>query len=207
MGKNRRKEWEDAIRLMTDEELAFVCGHPDGYYPGFYKMVMERGWYSWNAPYHIPENKAMMNAIIDILNELGCQCDYDDEFDELCVFYHGSNFSVSISDDFEYIKIIDNSWKSMNLDDSVGMEKIIYAINRTNIWSSVTIAYILDREEQTMEVFSFSNIPYFPNRAYLEKSLHSKLLNMLSSHELLDYFLQEEAGISIQQGYSDGIAS
>ena len=207
MGKNRRKEWEDAISLMTDEELDFVWGHPDGYYPGFYKMVRERGCYSWNAPYHVPENKAMMNAIIGILNEQGCQCKYDDEFDELCFFYHGSNFSIRFDEDFEYIKIIDNSWKKLRLDDSDGVEKKIYAINRANIWSSVTIAYILDMEERTMEVFSSSNIPYFPNRAYLKKFLNSKLLNMLSSHDLVDYFLQEEAENAIQQGFSDSIAS
>lgn len=207
MGKDRRKEWEEAVNLMTDDELDFVLEHPDGYYRGFYLMALDKASENRHYPYLIPENKAMMNAIIGILEGLGCQCEYDDEFDELCFFYHGSNFSIRFDEDFEYIKIIDNSWKKMSLDDSDGVEEKIYAINRANIWSSVTIAYILGMEERTMEIYSSSNIPYFPNRAYLKKFLHSKLLNMLSTHDLVDYFLQEEVENSILQGFSDSIAS
>lgn len=39
MDKNkRRKEWEAALDLMT-EELDFITEHPVGYYPSFYEMA------------------------------------------------------------------------------------------------------------------------------------------------------------------------
>ena len=76
------------------------------------------------------------------------------------------------------------------------------AINKANVGISVNIVYIIDKEEQMMDIYGSSFIPYFPNMTYLRKYLHHILVDMMSSHDLVDHFLQEEEDMSIVQSFS-----
>jgi hypothetical protein len=200
MGKNKHQtEWERAINLMTDEELQFIREHEIGYDPGFLDLVWEKKLGDVSS--YIPENKAMMDAIINILGNLGCQCEICED-DEIYFCYHTSEFSIRFDENFDYIKIIDNSWKTVDLNDSEATLKMSIAINRANAWHNVTIAFIIDEEEHVMDVFSSSNMPYFPNYTYLKKFLHNKLVELLSSHNLVDRFLQDEEEMAIEESFS-----
>ena len=35
MISKRHKEWEEALNLMSRDELEFIIEHPEGYYPTF----------------------------------------------------------------------------------------------------------------------------------------------------------------------------
>ncbi len=202
MDKNKRqREWEDALNLMTEEELQFIREHPVGYYQNFVKMATKKAWEIIDDPYPIPENEAVMNAILHILGEMGCQCEIDED-DEIFFCCQGAEFSIRFDEEFEYIKIVDNSWKKVNLNDSETVLKMTLAINRANIWNNVTIAYIIDKEEEMLDIFSSSSIPYFPNMTYLKKFVHNKLVEMLSSHDLVNRFLQEEKEFAINESFS-----
>ena len=82
------------------------------------------------------------------------------------------------------------------------VENMRFAINRANVFNSVTISYIIDSEEGVMELHSSSNIPYFPNMAYLQKSLKNKLCEMLSTHDLVAYYLQKAEDYSLEEAFS-----
>lgn len=199
MKKKNLTEWERAINLMTEEELQFIIQHQVGYYPGFLEMVREKRWN--DDPYSVSENEAMMDAVLHILGEMGCQCEID-ENDEILFWCQGAEFSIRFDEKFEYIKIFDNSWKQVNLNDAEAVFNMVLAINKANIWHNVTIGYIFDSEERLLDIFSSSSIPYFPNMTYLKKFLHNKLVEMLSSHDLVDRFLQEEEEVEIEDYFS-----
>lgn len=201
MAKKRKcqTEWERAIDLMTEDELQFIIQHREGYDPDFLELVFEKRWdYD---PFSVSENKAMMGAIINILGKLGCQCEIDKD-DEIFFCCQGAEFSISFDENFDYIKIIDNSWKTVDLKDSDATLKMALAINKANIWNHVTIGYIFDAEEGVLDIFGSSSIPYFPNYTYLKKFLHNILVDMLSSHDLVDHFLQEQEEMAIEESYS-----
>ena len=102
MNKNKRqREWEDALNLMTEDELQFIREHPVGYYQNFVKMATEKAWEMIDDPYPIPEKQAMTNAIINILEELGSQCGINDD-NEICFICHGANYTIRIDKDYDY---------------------------------------------------------------------------------------------------------
>lgn len=199
MEKNKRKrEWEDALDLMTEEELHFVIEHQAGYYPSFVEMARTKIARILDEPYHISEKEAMRNAIINILGEVGSYCGVNED-DEIFFVFQDAEFSIRFDTQYNYIEIFDNSWKKINLNNSVTALKVVETINKANIYHRVTISFIMDEEEQVMEIFNSSNIPYFTNLTYLKKSLLIKLSDMLDSHDFVDYYLKEDEGFSINQ--------
>lgn len=196
---NLIKEWERAINLMTDEELQFIVEHQVGYCQNFLKMVWDKKMD--DDPYSISENKAMMDAIIYLLEEMGGQCEINED-DEISFFYQGAEYSISFDKQFDYIDIIDNSWKKVSLNVPGVFEKMVLAINSANVGNSVNIAYIIDKEEEVMDIYGSSFIPYFPNMTYLRKYLHHILVDMMSSHDFVDYYFKEEEDKSIVQSFS-----
>lgn len=192
MEKDKRKrEWEDALNLMTEDELYFVIEHQEGYYPSFVKMAWKKIDRMLDELYHISEKEAMMNAIINILEEMGSYCRVN-ENDEIFFVFRGAEFSIRFDTQYNYIEILDNSWKKIHLNDSVTAQKVAETINKANIFHSVTIFYLTDEEEQVMEIIGSSNIPYFTNLTYLKNSLLIKLSDMLDSHDFVDYYLKED---------------
>lgn len=192
MEKDKRKrEWEDALNLMTEDELYFVIEHQEGYYPSFVKMAWKKIDRMLDEPYPISEKEAMMNAIINILEEMGSYCRVN-ENEEIFFVFLGAEFSIRFDTQYNYIEILDNSWKKIHLNDSVTAQKVAETINKANIFHSVTIFYLTDEEEQVMEIIGSSNIPYFTNLTYLKNSLLIKLSDMLDSHDFVDYYLKED---------------
>ena len=192
MKKNKLlPEWEDALNLMTEDELYFVIEHQEGYYPSFVKMAWKKIDRMLDEPYPISEKEAMMNAIINILEEMGSYCRVN-ENDEIFFVFRGAEFSIRFDTQYNYIEILDNSWKKIHLNDSVTAQKVAETINKANIFHSVTIFYLTDEEEQVMEIIGSSNIPYFTNLTYLKNSLLIKLSDMLDSHDFVDYYLKED---------------
>ena len=60
MEKDKRKrEWEDALNLMTEDELYFVIEHQEGYYPSFVKMAWKKIDRMLDEPYPIYEKEAI----------------------------------------------------------------------------------------------------------------------------------------------------
>lgn len=207
MEKNKRKrEWEEALDLMTEEELHFVIEHQAGYYPSFVEMARTKIARMLDEPYHISEKEAMRNAIINILGEVGSYCGVNEE-DEIFFVFQGVEFSIRFDTQYNYIEIFDNSWKKINLNNSVTALKVAETINKANIYHRVTISFIIDEEEQVMEIFSSSNIPYFTNLTYLKKSLLIKLSDMLDSHDFVDYYFKEDEGFSINQSITKHTAN
>jgi hypothetical protein len=190
---------------MTEDELYFVIEHQEGYYPSFVKMAWKKIDRMLDEPYPISEKEAMMNAIINILEEMGSYCRVN-ENDEIFFVFRGAEFSIRFDTQYNYIEILDNSWKKIHLNDSVTAQKVAETINKANIFHSVTIFYLTDEEEQVMEIIGSSNIPYFTNLTYLKNSLIIKLSDMLDSHDFVDYYLEDE-DFSINQSRSKHTAS
>ena len=207
MEKNKRKrEWEDALNLMTEEELNFVMEHHAGYYPNFLKMAEARIWAIKDDPYADSEKQAMVNAITNILGEIGSYHRINQE-DEIVFVFQGADFSIRFDSHYNYIDIFDNSWKKIDLDCSNAVHRMKQAINKANIYHRLTMSYIIDEEEQVMEIYSASDIPYFTNQTYLKKNLLLKLSDMLESHAFVDYYLRENECISMNQPISTNTAN
>lgn len=207
MQKNKRKrEWEDALNLMTEDELYFVLEHQAGYYPSFVEMARTRFLEMKDEPYSISEKEAMMNTIITILEEMGSYCGVNKD-DEIFFVFRGAEFSIRFDTQYNYIEIFDNSWKKINLINFDTALKVVETINKAHVYHRVTICYIIDEEEQVMDIYSCSNIPYFTNQTYLKKSLLVKLSDMLDSHDFVEYYLQENEGFSINQSLSKHTAN
>ena len=132
----RRKEWEAALNLMSGEELDFIVEHPDGYYPSFYEMASLKQMEMMDNPYPVSEPQAMMHAIIHIIEELDCQF-ADNEDDEISFYCQGTALSIRFDKQYDYIDIVDRSWKTVRLSTSELVRKMLYAINRANIWYGV----------------------------------------------------------------------
>ncbi len=199
MKKNkRREEWEDAINLMTKEEKGYILAHPVGYYKSFLNMVWSE---TADDPLSVYNTKVMINTIIHIIEGLGSRCRVNDE-NEICFYFQGADFAISFDDTTDYIIIVDNSWKVVKVNDFNILQKMIRVINRVNVGQSATMAYIIDEEEQVMDIFSHTNIPYYPNYTYLEKYLHNKLVDMVNAHELVAYYLQKEEDYSLEESIS-----
>lgn len=199
--KKNQTEWERAIDLMTEEELYFISTHQVGYHPDFLKLLWKKNRNWDDDPYPISEKEAMINAILYLLEDMGCQCEIDED-DEIYFFYQSAEFSLRFDEEYEYIKIIDNSWKKVNFNDAEAVYKMTLAINKANIWNNVTIGFIFDTEERVMDIFSSSHIPYFPNMTYLKKFLHNKLVEMFGTHDLVDRFLQELDELAMKESFS-----
>ena len=202
----RQKEWEDALNMMTEDELYYIFAHPVGYYPSFLKMANAKAWNMMDDPYPIAENKAMMNAIVNIIEGLGSPCEiYDNE--EISFCFKGADFSITFDKDFDYIEIIDNSWKNIDLNNFGLVERIKRAINGTNCRNSVTTAYIIDRGAKEMELYSYTSIPYFPNITYLKRFIEDKLYDLLGTHKLFDFHLKVEEEKEMENSFSQIISS
>lgn len=197
----RQREWEKALDLMTEEELEFVLAHPVGYYPSFLEMVSAKLWDLMEDPYSVAENKAMMNTIISIIEGLGSKCEIDED-DRINFCFSDADFSITFDKDFNYIEITDNSWKKIDIKNSKLMENTMLAVNKANIWNSVTIAYIIGEEENVVEIYSYTTIPYYPNYTYLKKFIESKLYDCLGTHKYYEYILKMEEEKGIRETYS-----
>ncbi len=193
--KKNYKEWEYALDMMTDEQLIYIYHHPVGYDPAFWEMAYEK---CAEGQYAVPVNDAMINAIIEILGQMGCQCEIDED-DEIFFSYKGSEFSIRFDEQLDYIIMADNNWKRISLNDSNKVNNAIPAINRTNIWHGVTTAYLFDDEEQVMEIYSTTNIPFHLDIDYLKKYIPSKLDVLLTAHQLMEYFQQERETASTDE--------
>ena len=105
MEKNKRKrEWEESLDLMTEEELHFVIEHQAGYYPSFVEMARTKIARMLDEPYHISEKEAMRNAIINILGEVGSYCEVNED-DEIFFVFQGAEFSIRFDTQYNYIEI------------------------------------------------------------------------------------------------------
>ena len=201
MKKNKHHdEWEHALNLMTEDELQFILEHPVGYYRSFLDMAWDAKFKIKQYPYCVPDDKAMINAIINILEDLGCECRVNEE-NELTFIYQGAGFYLKTDDCLDYIVFIDNSWKKVSLKNPDIVNKMKRAINKANICNTVTIAYIEDYEDGVMEIYSTSTIPYYPNYTYLYKYINNKLVDMLSNHHFVDNFLKQDEDESMIQAF------
>jgi len=198
----RQREWEDALNLMTEEEMEFILAHPVGHYPDFLEMVSAKLWDLMDDPYSVSENKAMLNAIVNIIEGLGSKCEIDED-DRINFTFSDADFSITFDKNFNYIEIIDNSWKKIDIKNSSLMENTMLAVNKANIWNSVTIAYIIGEEENVVELFSFTTMPYYPNYAYLKKFIECKLYDCLGTHQYYDYLLKKEEEAEIRDIFSN----
>ncbi len=182
----QRREWRNALNLMTVEELLHIVHHQVGYDSTFIDMAYEE---LSNGPYAEIEQKAMSNSIFGILDDMGCTTRR--EGDAFIFRFQGEDYEIGIDDEFDHIVIRDNNWKTLKLKDEAKVNETILAINKTNIWNAVTIAYLVDLEDGVMEVFSLGKIPYFPDMDYLKKFIPKKLDEMQESHQLVDFFVRE----------------
>lgn len=200
--EERQRKWEEALDLMTEEEMEFILAHPVGHYPDFLKMISAKLRNLMEDPYSVSENKAMLNAIVNIIEDLGSKCEIGDD-DRINFTFSDADFTISFDRDFNYIEITDNSWKKIDIKNSSLIQNAMLAVNKANIWNSVTIAYIIGEEENVVEIYSYTTIPYYPNYTYLKKFIESKLYDCLGTHKYYDYILKKEEEAEIRDIFSN----
>lgn len=164
------------------------------------------------AEYNMDENmkklpiklQEMRDTVMSIMTELGCLCDVNDEGD-IDIHFHDSelypndvedylndwDFYISFDDQLHYIEIIE-LWKKVSLDDTDGIDKMLYAINSANLSSTVSTAYYINEEEQMMVVSCSTNMPYLPQEEYLKEFLPQKVIDIFCINKLIEEELEEE---------------
>lgn len=191
------KEWEESISKMGNKELQRYIADPEICYPEFLELAQ-------NRLKELEIEIKMRDAVIEILTEFGWQCEIDEDSyidfyltdtvaysEEAVSYFKEAEFFISFDAQFRYIEINECCWKIVKLDDVDEIERLKQAINNTNLAQSVTTSFLINEEEQTMEVCCSTNLPYLSNENYLKEYLDKKLNDIFCSNKLLDHFLEE----------------
>lgn len=190
------KEWEETINKMSYKELQWSIEDPN-YYREFKELAQNR--------LKELEIEKMRDSVIKILTGFGWQCEINEEgiivfymtdavpySDEAVSYFNDADFFISFDANFRYIEIHECCWKVVKLDEIDEVERLKLAINSANLAHNVTTSYLVNEDEQTMEVYCSANMPYLSDDSYLEEFLDKKLNDLFCTNLLLDHYLEEE---------------
>ena len=99
----------------------------------------------------------MRNLILEILKQIGCQPEIDQENESHVNFlYQGENFFISIENEC-LISFYDTWWGSLDLNNP-DIENLKEAINLTNLGNIPKVLYTINTEEQKLGVHSMYRV-------------------------------------------------
>lgn len=127
-------------------------------------------------------NNRTRDLVTNILKEIGCQPEVDDDND-ICFKYQNEDFFINADNRTAFI-IIWSNFGSLSLNDP-DINILKDAINQTNMDGRVTLAYFINNEENTITVYCKHYLPFVHEIPSIQEYLRSNLDNFFWTHQYL----------------------
>lgn len=145
-----------------------------------------------------------MESVFKILIDLGWECRLDEDgnivfclaetnpyTEEAKFYFDNADLFISYDDTSDYIEINECCWKTVKMDNYEVVERVRRAINDINVGACITTGYLVNEEEQLMEISCSTNIPYLNDELYLKEYIDKKLCDIFSYNRYLDHVLKK----------------
>ena len=132
------------------------------------------------------------DLFIEVLTKIGCQYQLGEGDDTRIFFaFQGENMFADASDESLYVVVWDTYWEHVELYDIDEVSKMRKAINNSNLNSSVTTVYTIDKEGSSMDVHSRSMFAFVPQMPSIENYLKAELGKFFRAHQLVGNEMQK----------------
>lgn len=132
------------------------------------------------------------DLFIEVLTKIGCQYQLGEGDDTRIFFaFQGENMFADASDESLYVVVWDTFWEHVELYDIDEVSKMRKAINNSNLNSSVTTVYTIDKEGSSMDVHSRSMFAFVPQMPSIENYLKAELGKFFRAHQLVGNEMQK----------------
>lgn len=128
--------------------------------------------------------KGTRDLFLETLTKIGCQYQLGEgEDDHIYFAYQGEHFTAEAQNDCLYVQLWDTHWGHVELYDVGEISRLRKAINKTNLNTSVTTVYTIDKDAKTMDVHSKSTIPFMSTMSDLDTYLRVELDEFFHAHQ------------------------
>jgi hypothetical protein len=199
--------WKEAIPKMNEEDLEFILDFPECFETKVLKMVKAR-YDKLTKPDDDREEyeglaKTLEDDLIDILEEMGCECELDEDgsinfslsldsySEEVRAIIEGVEFSIMFGKKCRNIIVNEGCWKQINLDNDDEMGRLLWSINRANSGLCVNSFININNETRMAEVYCSVSYPYLPDKEYLKEQLDVKICEIIFANKLINQFKEE----------------
>ena len=141
---------------------------------------------------NMEKNIRTRDLFLEVLTKIGCQYQLGEGDDTRIFFaYQGENMFADASNESLYVVVWDTYWEYVELYDIDEVSRMRKAINNSNLNSSVTTVYTIDKEGSNMDVHSRSMFAFVPQMPSIEDYLKAELGKFFSAHQLVENELQK----------------
>lgn len=132
------------------------------------------------------KNKGTIDLFTDTLKQIGCQYQLDEDEENRIIFdYQGEHFFADLTNDSVYVHIYDTHWGHVELYDIDEVSRLRKAINTSNLRTSVTTIYTIDKDGNTMDVHTKTVIPLMSAMQGLDMYLRIELQEFFNAHQVV----------------------
>lgn len=136
----------------------------------------------------LPKGFSVHDRLQGALNRLNCSpTEASDGSGSLFGNFQGETFGFHFAQNSAYVQIVDYNWHSQSLEDIEELSVLKTAINRANQRVATNLFYVLDKEENTVNVFSSKEIVVIAQMTPDDFCLYlqAQFREMLAAHGLL----------------------
>lgn len=132
------------------------------------------------------------DLFIEVLTKIGCQYQLGEGEDTRIFFtFQGENMFADASNESLYVVVWDTYWEHVELYDIDEVSRMRKAINNSNLNSSVTTVYTIDKDGSNMDVHSRSMFAFVPQMPSIEDYLKAELGKFFRAHQLVGNEMQK----------------
>ena len=141
---------------------------------------------------NMEKNIRTRDLFLEVLTKIGCQYQLGEGDDTRIFFaFQGENMFADASNESLYVVVWDTYWEHVELYDINEVSRMRKAINNSNLNSSVTTVYTIDKEGSNMDVHSRSMFAFVPQMPSIEDYLKAELGKFFRAHQLVGNELQK----------------
>ena len=141
---------------------------------------------------NMEKNIRTRDLFLEVLTKIGCQYQLGEGDDTRIFFaFQGENMFADASNESLYVVVWDTYWEHVELYDIDEVSRMRKAINNSNLNSSVTTVYTIDKEGSNMDVHSRSMFAFVPQMPSIEDYLKAELGKFFRAHQLVGNELQK----------------
>lgn len=127
------------------------------------------------------------DLLIAVLRKMNCLVEEDeDDAARISFNFQGENFCATASNDCLMVTIYDFSWGNVPLDDIDEVSNLRKAINTTNLYTGLTVAYTISKEHQRMVVHTKRQILLTPSIHNIKTYMQAMLSGFFEVHRVLN---------------------
>ena len=141
---------------------------------------------------NMEKNIRTRDLFLEVLTKIGCQYQLGEGDDTRIFFaFQGENMFADASNESLYVVVWDTYWEHVELYDIDEVSRMRKAINNSNLNSSVTTVYTIDKEGSNMDVHSRSMFAFVPQMPSIEDYLKAELGKFFRAHQLVGNEMQK----------------